>query len=160
MNKKNYFYGIDFGIWLKEPCVKIIMKRQSTLIKMYFLLVYADHMIDEKELLAGKKMAQYERIDENSLQNEIANLKSTDHALLYKEVLQGMKQLCITDQVRFVAWLSIIANADGFMDEREWQLIYRLYSKDLKLSLADIMLKQKELKEHIKAQSNGVRTKV
>ncbi|UII31299.1 hypothetical protein LVD17_23690 [Fulvivirga ulvae] len=135
------------------------MKRQSTLIKMYFLLVYADHIIDDKELLAGKKMAQYEKIDEASLQKEIDTLRNTDHSVLYKEVIHGMKQLCINEQVRFVAWLSIIANADGFMDEREWQLIYKLYSKDLHLSLADIMLKQKELKQHIKKSQGGLRAR-
>ncbi|MBL6445572.1 hypothetical protein JMN32_04585 [Fulvivirga sp. 29W222] len=131
------------------------MNRQLTLIKMYVLLVYADDIIDDKELVVGKRMAEYERITEDSLEREVETLRTIDHALLYKEVLQGMKQLDINIQVRFVAWLSIIANADGFMDEREWQLIYRLYSKDLHLPLADIMLKQKELKQYIKVSQKA-----
>lgn len=131
------------------------MKQHTTLTKMYFLLVYADNIIDDKELLAGKKMAQYERIAEDSFNREIESLRNIDQALIYKDIIHDMKLLDNRIQVRFVAWLSVIANVDGFMDEREWQLIYRLYSKDLKLSLADIMLKQKELKQYIKESKKG-----
>lgn len=131
------------------------MKQHTTLTKMYFLLVYADNIIDDKELLAGKKMAQYERIAEDSFNREIESLRNIDQALIYKDIIHDMKLLDNRIQVRFVAWLSVIANVDGFMDEREWQLIYRLYSKDLKLSLADIMLKQKELKQYIKETKKG-----
>lgn len=131
------------------------MKHHSILIKLYYLLVYADGVVDQKELAMGRRMCLYEKIDESTFDQEINNLKGMDHDLIYKESLRGLKLLTPGFQIRFIAWLSLIANADGFMDEREWQLIYRLYNKDLCLSLADIMTKQKELKLSLKESQQG-----
>jgi hypothetical protein len=39
----------------------------------------------------------------------------------------------------------VLANADGFMDRNEWQLIYQIYHKELALPLSEIFTVQKEL---------------
>jgi len=41
--------------------------------------------------------------------------------------------------------LCVVANGDGFMDKTEWQLIYRIYHKELNLPLEEIFKVQKEL---------------
>jgi uncharacterized tellurite resistance protein B-like protein len=61
----------------------------------------------------------------------------------------GLKQLNYKQQVRIIAWMCVIANADGFMDRGEWQLIYKIYHKELNLPLHDIFAVQKELNKKI-----------
>jgi hypothetical protein len=59
--------------------------------------------------------------------------------------LHGIRKLEQLQQIRIIAWLCVIANADGFMDRAEWQLIYTIYHKELDLPLSEIFAVQKEL---------------
>jgi hypothetical protein len=61
----------------------------------------------------------------------------------------GLKNLNVKQQIRIIAWLCVVANADGFMDRGEWQLIYNIYHKELNLPLHDIFAVQKELNKKI-----------
>ena len=53
--------------------------------------------------------------------------------------------------IRCIAWLCVLANADGFMDRAEWQFIYKIYHRELQLPLDVIMGVQKELMRKISA---------
>jgi hypothetical protein len=68
---------------------------------------------------------------------------------LYAETIVALKQMSSKDQVRSIAWMCVIANADGFMDRSEWQLIYTIYHKELNLPLHDIFAVQKDLNKKI-----------
>ena len=46
-------------------------------------------------------------------------------------------------------WLCVVANADSFMDKKEWMLIYKIYQTELNLQLDDIMQVQKDLNKII-----------
>ena len=46
-----------------------------------------------------------------------------------------------------MAWLCVVANADGFMDKAEWHFIYDIYHKSLNLPLDEIMVVQKQLNQ-------------
>jgi uncharacterized tellurite resistance protein B-like protein len=59
--------------------------------------------------------------------------------------VNAIKKLNVKTQIRCIAWLCVVANADGFMDKKEWMLIYKVYHTELGLRLDDIMLVQKEL---------------
>jgi hypothetical protein len=61
--------------------------------------------------------------------------------------------LDLKQQIRIVAWLCVVANADGFMDRAEWQLIYKVYHKELNLPLHDIFAVQKDLNKIIWEQT-------
>ena len=65
--------------------------------------------------------------------------------MVLSECLEELKKLDHKKQARCVAWLCVIANADGFMDKAEWQFIYNLYHKELHLQLDEVMKLQKEL---------------
>lgn len=121
------------------------MNYNATLSKLYFLLVYADGNINEKEAATAKQMIAAEGIIEKDFNKELEWMKSQDKVVLFSESMVAMKKLDLKQQIRIVAWLCVVANADGFMDRAEWQLIYRIYHKELNLSLHDIFAVQKEL---------------
>jgi uncharacterized tellurite resistance protein B-like protein len=117
--------------------------------RLYFLLVYADGSVNEKEIAISKQMAKEEGLNEAEFEVQLKLLKAKDKDLVFTESMLGLKQLSYKQQVRIVAWMCVIANADGFMDRGEWQLIYKIYHKELNLPLHDIFAVQKELNKKI-----------
>ncbi len=136
------------------------MDYKSILIGLYHLLISADNTVNEKELTFGRAMMKTEGIDENSFKAQMDVLKTKDSVLLLKECIGGLKKIDKTKQIRCLAWLSAIANSDGFMDKDEWELIYKIYHNELGLPLDEIMKMQKELNMLIHGtsfQSIGIR---
>ena len=125
------------------------MNYNTLLTRLYFLLVYADGSVNEKELSTAKQMVKVEGINEEEFTVQIKLLTSKDKDAVYAESMVGLKQVSVKDQVRIIAWMCVIANADGFMDRSEWQLIYKIYHKELNLPLHDIFAVQKELNKKI-----------
>jgi uncharacterized tellurite resistance protein B-like protein len=121
----------------------------TLLTRLYFLLVHADGSVNEKELSTASKMVKVEGINEEEFNVQIALLKAKDRDSLFTETMIALRQLSSKDQVRIIAWMCVIANADGFMDRSEWQLIYKIYHKELNLPLHDIFAIQKELNKKI-----------
>jgi uncharacterized tellurite resistance protein B-like protein len=125
------------------------MNYNTLLTRLYFLLVYADGSVNEKELSTAKQMVKVEGMNEEEFTVQIKLLATKDKDALYAESIVGLKQVSLKDQVRIIAWMCVIANADGFMDRSEWQLIYKIYHKELNLPLHDIFAIQKELNKKI-----------
>ncbi len=136
------------------------MDYKATLTGLYHLLVLADDNVNEKELSFGKEMLKIEGIDEASFKTQMEGLKTKDGAKILAECITGLKKLDKKKQIRCLAWLSVIANSDGFMDKEEWELIYKIYHTELGLPLDEIMKMQKELNVLIHGksfQSIGIR---
>jgi uncharacterized tellurite resistance protein B-like protein len=129
------------------------MDYKTTLISLYHLLISADNNVNEKELAFGKEMLKIEGIPEVTFNSKIEELKKKDNTKVYSESLEGLKRLGAQKQIRCMAWLSAIANADGFMDKEEWVLIYKIYHTELGLPLDEIMKLQKELNMLIHGKS-------
>ncbi len=129
------------------------MNYKSIMTSLYYLLIYADGKVNERELFLGKKMMAAEGFEENGFEAILESLKSKDKSALLLECIGGLKKLEIKLQIRCIAWLCVIANADGFMDKQEWILIYRIYNTELKLSLDEILTIQKELNMIIHGRS-------
>ena len=121
------------------------MSYKPVLIKLYHLLVNADDNVNEKEIIAGKLMMKAEGINDFEFDRLIDSLKKRNPSVVHSECVEELKKLDHEKQVRCVAWLSAIANADGFMDKAEWHFIYQLYHKELGLPLTEVMNKQREL---------------
>lgn len=121
------------------------MTYQSIIIRLYFLLIYADGEANQKELNSAKQMIAAEGIAEPDFVAQIALLKTKASEGIYKEAVEGLKKLERNKQVRIIAWLCVLANADGFMERSEWQLIYKIYHKELALPLNEIFDVQKQL---------------
>jgi uncharacterized tellurite resistance protein B-like protein len=125
------------------------MNYNTLIARLYFLLVYADGSVNEKEVSIARQMTQVEGLNEQEFEIQLKLLKAKDKDLVFSESMSGMKQLAYKQQVRIIAWMCVIANADGFMDRGEWQLIYKIYHKELNLPLHDIFAVQKELNKKI-----------
>ncbi|MBS1488954.1 MAG: TerB family tellurite resistance protein [Bacteroidetes bacterium] len=123
----------------------MIIGYQSILVKLIHLLVYADGSLNEKEIQSGLHAAKTEGISENEFVALIEALKKRTASVVYSEAIEALKKQSRETQIRCLAWLCLVANADGFMDKTEWQFIYKLYHAELKLPLDEVLQKQKEL---------------
>lgn len=115
------------------------------LISLYHLLINADGYIDEKELKMGELMKKHENIDDalfNSFLDRISTLPKNNIVL---ECVNSLKKCEYEWKVKCIAWMSLIANSDGFMAPQEWSLIYSIYNKELNLNLNDILEMQRQL---------------
>lgn len=126
------------------------MNFKEILTRLYFILICSDGHVNEKEVSYGRKMVETEGIDEQFFFSQIKLLESKEQEPeKLAPVLGELKKLSRAEQIRCIAWLCIIANADGFMDKAEWQMIYKIYHKELNLPLDDIMKTQKELNANL-----------
>ena len=129
------------------------MNFRSTLINLYFLLINADGKVNERELLLGKLMLEAEELPTDKFESELNELKAKSITSLLSIGITALKKLPPNQQLRSIAWLCVIANADGFMDKEEWKLIYKLYHDELNLKLDDVMKTQRELNKLIHGKS-------
>jgi uncharacterized tellurite resistance protein B-like protein len=145
-NLSHNFSGLDYS---------------STIIGLYYLVIGADGKITDKEVKLGKKVIAAEGFDETKFEVTLNKYKETDRSKLYKDCLEGLKKLNAQKQIRCLSWMCVIANSDGFMDKREWELIYKIYHTELSLSLDEIMKTQRELNKILHGRdfiSFGIKT--
>jgi uncharacterized tellurite resistance protein B-like protein len=121
------------------------MNYQTILTNLYFLLIHADGKINDQEMVLGNQMVSREGINPHEFRAQMVLLKSKETSRIYAESVMALKKQDRERQIRCVAWLSLVANGDGFMDRAEWQFIYAIYHKELRLPLDEILSKQKEL---------------
>src|SRR5687768_8958467 len=107
------------------------MNYNKVLASLYFQLAYADGSVNAKETATAKEMIKVEGIHDLEFSTELEWLRSKDKSTLFADTMLAIKQLDKRQQIRIIAWLCVVANADGFMDRTEWQLIYRIYHKEL-----------------------------
>jgi uncharacterized tellurite resistance protein B-like protein len=117
----------------------------TVLIDLCYLLSWVDGVITDKEKEAGLAMASHEGIPESIYDQRIKQLSDSDKDFVLEKALSGIKKLDRDSQINIIAWVTLIANTDGFMAEEEWLFIYRIYCTELKLDLKDILARQKEL---------------
>jgi uncharacterized tellurite resistance protein B-like protein len=125
------------------------MNFKEVLTRLYFILICSDGNVNEKEVSYGRKMVEAEGIDEKYFFSQIKILEVNNQQELLPEAIAGIKKLSRQDQIRCIAWLCVIANSDGFMDKAEWQMIYKIYHKELSLPLDEIMKVQKTLAQSV-----------
>jgi uncharacterized tellurite resistance protein B-like protein len=136
------------------------MDYKTILTNLFYLAIYADGNVNEKELALGKSMVTTEGMNETVFNKNLEAMKLKDRNIIYSECIAGLKKLDSKTQIRCLAWLCVIANGDGFMDKEEWTFIYKIYHTELGLQLNDVMETQKELNQTVygKAfQSIGVK---
>jgi uncharacterized tellurite resistance protein B-like protein len=131
------------------------MNFQEVLTRLYFILICSDGNVNEKEVSFGRKMVEAEGIDEKYFFSQIKLLEVNNQNALLPEAILHLKKLSRDEQIRCIAWLCVIANSDGFMDKAEWQMIYKIYHKELQLPLEEIMKVQKGLAQSAYRNPSG-----
>jgi uncharacterized tellurite resistance protein B-like protein len=109
------------------------------------MMINLDDKVNDKELSLGKQMINVEGFSETEFNRQLERVKLLDVNALNNEILSDLQKLSKEQQIRCIAWMCVIANADGFMDKKEWQFIYKIYHKELQISLDQIMKVQNEL---------------
>lgn len=117
----------------------------SGIVGLYYLLIHADGEVNEKEIRSGQMMRRYEGIEEKAFRNLLNAYSEAEKEVIYDHCLASIRNCSVEDQVRIIAWMSRVANSDGFMDPEEWKLIYQIYYHELNLELQDILKVQKSL---------------
>lgn len=118
---------------------------QTILLEFFYLVSMADGNINPMEEKMGKVMAVKEGLEENFYHLHLKSIMSCTKGEIMERTIVGLKKLQKAEQINILAWVSLIANSDGFMDETEWKLIYRIYHDELKLELKVVLSRQNEL---------------
>src|SRR5688572_17673271 len=121
------------------------MSYKTILTQLYFILIYADGHVNEHEQSSGKNLVKAEGLEEEEFKVQLELLKSKSKPVVLEDCIKALKKLDRNQQIRMIAWLCVVANGDGFMDRSEWQIIYKIYHKELHLPLDEIFKVQKEL---------------
>lgn len=130
------------------------MVRADTILGLVHLVANADGEVKEKELELVNKMIQVESLSDKDASSLLSKFKDKDSGKLFDDCIKDLKKADRLTQINFLAWLCVIANADGFMDQEEWALIYRVYHKELNLETNEVMNRQKEINRSILNKSN------
>jgi len=130
------------------------MVRADTILGLVHLVANADGEVKEKELELVNKMIQVESLSDKDASILLSKFKDKDSGKLFDDCIKDLKKADRVTQINFLAWLCVIANADGFMDQEEWALIYRVYHKELNLETNEVMNRQKEINRSILNKSN------
>jgi len=118
---------------------------KDTLIKAFYYIASADGTIDEKEMKLAHAMVDKEGIEVSALKAALEEYEQNNDKRTQKALVDDLKKLNKKDQTKIIAYMSNIANCNGFMDPAEWKLIYNLYKNELNLELEDIIEVQKFL---------------
>ncbi|HNP17632.1 MAG TPA: TerB family tellurite resistance protein [Fulvivirga sp.] len=122
--------------------------------KLYFLLTMADGEVHSKEEEMGDRMLQHLSMNKEKFDEQIGILEKQDSEKIFEDCIKELNTFNKNDQINCMAWMCLIANSDGFMDKDEWNLIYRIYHKNLALNLSEITMRQKELHRFIQQYRN------
>ncbi len=118
---------------------------KETLIKAYYYISSADGSVDTKEIEMGNKMIRKESIDKDAFQKKIESYNAETPEGIIRSLTDDLRKLKREQQIRIIAYMSNVANADGFMDPKEWKMIYNLYKNELNLPLEEIIMVQKTI---------------
>lgn len=134
------------------------MNANATIAQLCHLFIYADGKVDEKEIEVGKRLIEIEQLNAALFNKEMTRLESefVDKEQLLNDCVFVLKKLEKKVQIRYIAWMCVIANSDGFMDGEEWKLIYRFYHTELSLPLTLIMSEQLNIKRQTADVKKGV----
>ncbi len=114
----------------------------------------ADGEVHSKEEEMGDRMLQHLSMNKEKFDEQIEMLTQQESEKIFEECVKELNTFNKNDQINCMAWMCLIANSDGFMDKNEWNLIYRIYHKNLALNLSEITMRQKELHRFIQQYRN------
>jgi uncharacterized tellurite resistance protein B-like protein len=134
------------------------MTANATIAQLYYLFIHADGEVDHKEVEMGKLLIKMERLNGELFNKELTKLELevVDKDQLFKDCVAVLKKLEVKVQIRYIAWMCLIANSDGFMDKEEWKLVYKFYHTELKLSHDLLLAEQKHIQQQITELNKGV----
>lgn len=121
------------------------------LTSLYYLLICADKTIDMRELEMGKTMIEMENLDVNAFYSKIDFFSSEPDKIIYNTCIQSLRNCSETERVRSLAWMKLIANSDGDLDDKEFDLIQHICINEFKLNLNQVLKNEESLRAELKS---------
>lgn len=115
------------------------------LLSLYFLLINADGPVNKNEIEIGELIKEHEGIGDLEFDIFLNKISKLEKIEIMKDSISSLKNCEHEWKVKCIAWMSLVANSNGFMAPEEWQLIHHMYSEELKLELSDILAMHKQL---------------
>lgn len=115
------------------------------LTSLYFLLINADGPANENEIKMGELMKEHEGIGDFEFDSFLNKISKLEKSQIIKGCIDSLNRCEYEWNVKCIAWMSLIANSNGFMAPEEWQLIHHIYNEELKIELSDILEMHKQL---------------
>ena len=130
------------------------MQEEKTLFKeaftyLYFLMLSADKIADLKELSLGNKIIKLEKLNKEEVMRELDILSAMPREKVYEQGMHYLKTTTRENQLKCLAYIDLMAKADGSIDEKERQLLSDLVEKELHLSMSEIIEIEKYLEKAI-----------
>lgn len=135
------------------------MEFKDVIARLFVIVAKSDNEISPKEVSIGSTMLRKSGMSEPDLTMLMHTLPTTVVTeKFYQDTVNHLKKLERSKQIECMAWMCVIANADGWMHPNEWQLIYKLYHKELHLETGTVISRQKEISStlHEVAFKHGV----
>ena len=117
---------------------------QELLISAYYYILIADGMVDRKELSFGNLMIEKEKINKADFEDKLDELSDRDVDQIREEIKQSLKNQPHEKQLKIVAYMVKIADADGVKDPHEMTSIQRIM-QGLNLHVNDIIKAKRDL---------------
>lgn len=112
------------------------------LIRVYAMLMRSEGHFRDEDGRFGRKIAKVVGVDKETFINRADTLSVINREDLVDDTIIAVRRLPWNEQVLCVAWLCVMASADGKMDEVDWSTIYKIYHKELHLPLREILKTQ------------------
>ncbi len=117
---------------------------QKTLIEAYYYIIIADGMLDPKELSFGNLMIEKENIERSEFEDELDELANTNVDIIKKQLRDHLSELPKEQQLKIVAYMVKIADADGSKDPSELTSIQKII-EGFELHINDIIKMKQQL---------------
>lgn len=102
---------------------------KKTLIKAYYYVVIVDGKVDPKELTFGSDMILKEDIHREDFDDLLDSFASVPQEEVKSSLTEEIKLLSKKEQIKIIAYMSSLADADGITDVSEKDTIHDLCYK-------------------------------
>lgn len=117
---------------------------KKTLIEAYYYIMIADGLVDPRELSFGNLMIEKEEITREDFEKELDEMSITDVGEIKEKLKTSMQSLTKEQQLKLVAYMVKIADADGTKDPSEMTSIQKVM-EGLDLHINDIIKMKQQL---------------
>lgn len=122
---------------------------QHAFSNLFFLMLVADNVADIKELALGKKIVKYEQLDYVTVMNRVDDLSRVSKKEVFDQSIDLLEALTKKDRLKCLAYMRLIAISDGSYDEREKELLDRISTSTINISVKELNLVEKQLRNYI-----------
>jgi hypothetical protein len=112
---------------------------------LFYLMITADGIIDDRELELGEIMIKHERINKNAFYKRIEACSQRNTQSLYNECICSLKKCGKNVQIKSMAWMSLAAKIDGHVSPKEAVLLDIISAREFKLESEQVIKEENRL---------------